>query len=237
MAGSKVFAALMDGFVLCGNPRLCVLYYDDLIALLEAFDDRTADGWTLESIEDYFLVGVLHFKDWEDEERDAAYLFKHAALKIAYNTTVYPYISHFFYLLDQVESKAPLKNLMSWQATCSDCVSTISLITEKDALQHAKVHEGNKQLWHCFERSVLMYSSDSLHSHQAICPATPLFKWTFRYPGKRVDFAERKKIQATGYDRLRFLCLPSLQLQSSAGGGSNGVHVTVTQDGWVNLHS
>jgi hypothetical protein len=90
-----------------GNPRLCALYDEDFINLLEASDDRTADGWTLENIEDYFLVGVLHFKDWEDEERDATYLFKHAALKIAYNTTIFPYISDFFYLLEQVESKAP----------------------------------------------------------------------------------------------------------------------------------
>jgi hypothetical protein len=121
MVGSKVSGVLMDGFVLRGNPQLCALYYDDLIALSEPFDDRTADGWTLENTEDYFLVGVLHFKDWEDEERDATYLFKHAALKIAYNTTIYPFISYFFYLLEQVESKAPSKNLMSWRATCSDC--------------------------------------------------------------------------------------------------------------------
>ena len=117
------------------SPVCCILA--GFLRFTGSRQRQRAQQYTLDSIDDHYLMGVFHYEA-EEAGTTADYLLKHVALKLAYNTLIYPYINHFFSLLDQLTEAAPGNALVSLFTTYTVVLTAVLFCFERtyDLLAH-----------------------------------------------------------------------------------------------------
>ncbi|KAF2651940.1 hypothetical protein K491DRAFT_719353 [Lophiostoma macrostomum CBS 122681] len=113
MAAEKVFALHIGGVV------LCAIYWLDFISLLDYCNHEYAKQWTLDSIQEQFLVCIWTFTGRNNLKQH--FLFRHVALSLTRRfPTIYAQMVQFFNTLEQIYKAALNAEHVDWKARCLD---------------------------------------------------------------------------------------------------------------------